>query len=131
MIFPLVVAGLGGWFGVNEFKKWRAYTPERKAMFEKAMNSPMDPGQLRAMADSFERDGLKKQAIALRKRASLREAPDSVKAKRREVFKKAMQSTDPRAIESVAKAHEEIGAVGAASALKIQAETLRAVQGAK
>lgn len=130
MLIPLIALGLGGFFGHKEYKKFKANTPERKALYTKLMNTPSDPAELRRIANTFEKEGLKKQANMLRKRALLRELPPSLKAARQAAFKKAMNSKDPAAIEAVAKAHEEVGAEGAAQALRVQAETLKAVKDA-
>ena len=131
MLIPLIVLGTSAFYGHKAYKVHKAFTPERKALYSKLMNSPSDPTALRSAADSFQAAGLTKQADMLRKRAALREAPESLKAARREVFKKAMGSNDPSAIEAVAKAHEDVGAEGAAQALRVQAETLRAVKAAE
>ena len=128
---PAIVVGSGLYYGYGEFKKWRANTPERKAVYQKAMNSPTDPNELRALAAQFEQAGLKKQADMLRKRAALREAPNEIKAARQAAFKKAMNSNDPNAIDVMADAHEKVGAEGAAQALRMQAATLRSVKEAK
>jgi hypothetical protein len=130
MLIPLLVLASAGYVGHKEYKKRKAFTPERKALYARAMNSAADPTELRKLAASFESVGLHEQAMKLMKRASLREAPETVKAARREIFKKAMNSQDPDAIEKIAKAHEEVGAEGAAQALRLQAETLRAVKSA-
>src|SRR6266702_8869066 len=127
-LIPILIASTAGYFGHREYKKYKAYTPERKEVFKRMMNSPTDPVTLRAAASTFEKDGLTKQADTLRKRAALREAPGTLKAARQQVFKKAMKSQDPDAIEQVAKAHEAVGAVGAAESLRIQAATLRSVK---
>ncbi len=130
-LLPLLIASTVGYFGHREYKKHKAYTPERKTVYTRMMNSPTDPQTLRTAADTFAKDGLTKQADMLRKRATLRELPADIKAARQQVFKKAMNSQDPDAIEMVAKAHEKVGAEGAAEALRVQAETLRAVKSAQ
>jgi len=130
-LIPLLIASTAGYFGHKEYKRYKAFTPERKALYERAMNSPTDPNDLRKLAAAFDAQGLNKQADKLRKRAMLREAPDAVKAARQAVFKKAMNSNDPAAIDAVAAAHEKVGAEGAAQALRIQAETLRSVKNAQ
>jgi hypothetical protein len=128
-LIPALLLGGGGWFGWNEYRRRKALTPERKAIFDKAMNTEdATPTYLRQLADAFAKEGLAKEAKALRQRATLKEAPPEVKARRREVFVKAMQSTDPDAILAVARAHEKIGATGAADALKQQAEAVKAVK---
>jgi len=128
-LIPALLASGAGWLGWKEWKSRKAFTPERRAVFDKAMNTvDATPSYLRQLADAFDKEGLAKQAKLLRQRAALKEAPPEVKARRREVFVKAMQSVDPDAILAVARAHEKIGATGAAEALKEQAEAVRAVK---
>lgn len=130
-LIPLLLLSGGGYLGHREYKRRKALTPERKDVFAKAMNTEdATPSYLRSLADAFEAEGLGKEAKLLRQRAALKEAPPEVKAKRRAIFSKAMQSTNPDAILAVAKAHEKIGATGAAEALKAQADAVRAVKDA-
>lgn len=130
-LIPALLAGGAAWFGHRAYKRRKALTPERKAVFDKAINTEdATPTYLRSLADAFEAEGLTKEAKLLRQRAALKEAPPEIKAKRREIFTKAMQSTNVDAILEVAKAHEKIGATGAAEALKQQAEAVRAVKDA-
>ncbi len=131
MIFPLLLLASGGFLGLRWYKKRHAFTPDRKAAFDRAMNdTAATPDSLRALAASFDTVGLSDQAKTLRQRAGLKEAPPEVKAARREVFTKALNSTDPTFIEKVADAHEQIGATGAAEALRQQAESVKAVKDA-
>lgn len=129
-LVPVLLAA-GGWLGLKEYKRYKALTPERKAVFEKAMNSA-DPSvtveYLRELAAAFEKEGLTKEAKLLQQRADLKAAPPEVKAARRDVFLKAMQSSNPDAILDVAKAHQKLGATGAAEALRDHAEAVRAVK---
>jgi len=53
-----------------------------------------------------------------------------VKAARRMAFKKAMGSDNPDAILEVAKAHEALGAMGAAAELKLRAANVSALKSA-
>jgi len=130
MIFPLLFLS-GGFLGLRWYKKRHALTPERKAAFDRAMNDVMaTPDSLRALAASFKKVGLSDQATTLMKRAALKEAPPEVKAARREVFTKALNSTDPEFIAKVAEAHEQIGATGAAEVLRQQVESVKAVKDA-
>ncbi len=131
MILPLLLLAGGSWFGYKAVKKHYALTPARAAAFDKAMNDmTLTPDQLRGLAQAFEKAGLEKMALALRKRAALKEAPPDVKAARRDVFTKALNSSDPTFIEKVADAHEQIGAVGAAQDLRLHAESVKAVKDA-
>lgn len=131
MIFPLLLLASGGFLGHRWYKKRHALTPERKAAFDRAMNDVTStPDSLRVLALSFEKVGLSDQAKSLRKRAALKEAPPEVKAARREVFTKALNSQDPEFIAKVAEAHEQIGATGAAETLRQQVESVKAVKDA-
>jgi hypothetical protein len=133
MLFPLLlIGGAGSYFGHKWWKTKQAWTPERKQIFEAAMNAdpPKSPDELRGLAEAFRKEGLTAQATLLEKRAALREAPADLKAKRKAVFTKAMQSNDPKAIRAVADAHEQVGAVGAAEMLRLQADTTEAVKNA-
>ncbi len=129
---PLLLLSGGGWLGVREYKKRKALTPARQAVLENALNAdpPWPVEKLLALAAAFEKEGLAAQGKMLRQRAALYAAPQAVKDARRAVFMKAINSKDPDAILQVARAHEEIGAVGAAQALRLQAETLKAVKDA-
>ena len=128
-LLPLLLLGTSGWFGAKYVREKRAFTPERRAVFERAINNEtIAPAQLRELAAAFRKEGLPTQAALLEKRAALKEAPPDVKARRRAVFQKALSSTDPDAILEVAKAHEKIGALGAAETLREHAETVRTVK---
>ncbi|MGH9966571.1 MAG: hypothetical protein ACREBG_01890 [Pyrinomonadaceae bacterium] len=123
-LIPIAVVGLGG-YAWYRAKKRKGMTPERKKIYDAAMKSLKDPAKLNALADAFEKEGLKNEASQLRKRAKLRGMPDGVKAARRDAFKKCMQSKDPNAIEKCAKAFEKEGATGAATKLRQYAAGLR------
>ena len=129
-LVPVLLAA-GGWFGLKEYRRHKALTPERQAVFQNAMNAA-DPSvtstYLRNLATVFAQAGLDKEAKLLTQRAALKDAPPEVKAARRDVFLKAMQSTNPDAILDVARAHEKEGATGAAEQLRAQAEAVRAVK---
>jgi hypothetical protein len=99
-------------------------TPERKKVYETALESLKDPEKLRSLADAFDKEGLKDEAIMLRKRAALRELPASSKEARKAAFRKGMSSSDPKAVRVLATAFHKQGATGAAQALKKYAEGL-------
>jgi hypothetical protein len=126
-MIPVIIAGGIAYWGYKRFIK-KGMSPDRAKIYNEAMRSMADPAKLRSLADTFAKEGLTKPAEMLRKRAALREAPDSLKAARRTVFKKAMNSDNPDGILAVAKAHEDLGATGAADALRAQAEVVRAVK---
>lgn len=119
IVLPLIVSSVGGfaWWRVKK-QKYGKMTPERKKLFEEALKTMTDPVKLRSLAGTYEKYGLKAEAKELRKRAALREAPAEVKQKRTEVFKKALDSTDPQKVSKVADAYHKIGAYGAADKLR-------------
>jgi hypothetical protein len=105
-------------------------TPKRQLIFSKAMESMKEPEELCKLADAYEGEGLRAQAIALRKRAKLRELPLEVKDKRRIAFRKSMACDDPDLILKIAKAFQDEGAYDAAKSLKDHAEAVRAAHAA-
>lgn len=118
----------GAWYAKREHDKKGPpgiLTPERKVIFETALNEVKEPAKIRALADAFRQQGLYNEAVILEKRAKLRELSPEIKEQRREIFKKAMASNDPIAVETVALAFEQEGATGAASALREYAQSLR------
>jgi len=125
IVLPLIVTSVGGlaWWRVKK-QKYGKMTPDRKKLFEEALKTMKDPVKLRSLADTYEKYGLKAEAKELRKRAALREAPAAVKEKRTEVFKKALDSTDPHKVSKVADAYHKIGAYGAADKLRKYASGL-------
>jgi hypothetical protein len=125
-LIPVLLAG-GSWLAYRRFFN-KGMTPDRKKIYDAAIVSMQEPVKLRALADTFEKEGLRGEADMLRKRAALREAPPAVKAARRMAFKKAMGSDNPDAILEVAKAHEALGAMGAAAELKLRAANVSALK---
>lgn len=119
IVLPLIVSSVGGfaWWRVKK-QKYGKMTPERKKLFEEALKTMKDPVKLRSLANTYQKYGLKAEANELRKRAALREAPQTLKDERTKVFKKALDSTDPQGVSKVADAFHKIGAYGAADKLK-------------
>ena len=123
---PLLVAGLAG-LGIWRHKRKKGQlTPERKAIFETALRVLEDPDKLRQLADAYDKEGLKAEAILLRKRADLREMPPDVKEGRRDAFRKGMASTNVADIEKLAEIFEKETATGAALALRNHAKAVKA-----
>ena len=124
IVVPLVavtaLAGLAAW----KIRKRGKVTPERQKIYTAAMNRLLEPEKLRDLADAFQKVGLVGHANMLRKRADLREMPAETKIARREVFKKAMSSTNKDAIRQVANVFESEGAIGAAADLRKYADGL-------
>jgi hypothetical protein len=125
-LVPLVVLGLAGTAAYKVHKRKRGMTPERQALFEGALKSLPDPDKLRSLADKFHGEGFPLQADLLRKRATLRELPEDVQEKRREVFRKGMASTDADKVELLSKVFEKEGCTGAGACLQLYASGLRA-----
>ena len=105
-------------------------TPKRKLIYTRAMESIKDPEELKKLADAFAAEGLVGEASLLRKRAALRELPDTTKDKRRAYFRKAMASDKPEVILEVATAFEKEGAIDAGKTLRDHAEAVKAAHAA-
>ncbi len=131
MAIPLIPAIAAGGLGALAFwrvrkLKYGEMTPRRKKLFEEGLKMK-DGVKLRKLADAFEKVGLKKEALELRKRAALREAPKEVTAKRAETVRKALQSKDPQKVKTVAQAFHKIGAYTTAKQLSNYAKSITAV----
>jgi hypothetical protein len=100
-------------------------TKEREEVYTNALEHLTDPDKLRALADSFEEEGLTIHAAMLRKRADLRGLPEEKKKARKAVYDKALLSINPEAIDKVANAFERETATGAAEKLREHARMLR------
>lgn len=123
-LFPLAVAGTVAVAAYKKFKKPPAMTEARKKIFEQAMKTLNDPAKLRTLATEFEKEGLKFQGAELRKRAAIFAAPPEVKAQRKAIFKKAMDSNNPTAIKKVAAAFHKVGHYESAAKLRDYARGL-------
>ena len=99
-------------------------TAERQHYYETAMKELQDPDKLRELARTYREQGLPAHADMLEKRANLRALPENIKLARREVYKKAMKSTDATAIRNLANVYEQQGATGAAKSLRDYAASL-------
>ncbi len=128
-MWPLVIAG-GAFATLTAAQLYRkvvlkkgVFTSERHERFDDAMNS-VDEQNILALATEFEKEGLGKQAKALRKRAALRGLPRDITLARRKLFRKAMKSKDQKAILTLAKAFEREGAIDCAKQLELYAGTL-------
>jgi hypothetical protein len=124
---PVIVICLAIVASLRNGKK--GITPERQVAFETAMHKCKDPAKLRAIAETFDKEGLKDPyGDMLRKRATLRALPENIKKARREAFHKAMKVTDPAKIpvlERMADAAEEEGCTGVAYQLREYAKGLK------
>jgi hypothetical protein len=127
MIIEAAIAAalLLAWFRAGKAKKGEL-TAERKAIFQAALETLEDSGKLRELADVFATEGLTVQADLLKKRANLRELPETIKRARHEAFLKAMSASDPAKVEEIALLFENEGAIGASNALRGYSAGLRA-----
>lgn len=130
-VIPVLVGGAGMTAYYKWFKKPGKYsdcmTAERIKVYEQAIATLKDSRKLRILADEFEKQGCKKEAEHLRKRAALRELPPADKARNKKLYKKGMRSKDPDYVTKAAKHFEDIAADGAARHLRIREKSLRAL----
>lgn len=126
-LIPVLVVAAMGTAGTVAYKRSKRgkMTPKQKAIYQAALKEK-DPVKLRALADGFDKAGLKKEAELLRKRALIGEKPPSEKKRWRAHFKKGMKAKDPTKIENLAKAFDSQGATDAAIKLRQYAKGLRA-----
>ena len=127
-MYQLLPWAIGGLVGLSWWKRsqnQRGMTAERRVLLDTLINTPQTPATLKTMADAYEKEGLKSEAATLRKKAALRELPDDVKERRKQVFRDAMKSSDPAAVLSVAAAFEKEGYTGNAAALREYAASLK------
>jgi hypothetical protein len=138
-IGALVGAGIG-FLGGKRYSVVHGMTPERKKIYEEALKSMADPAKLRALADGYEKEGLKEEAETLRKRAQLRELPPEQKAQRKESFRKYMSvgtkenPATPDKIATLEKAAQVFhaqGATGNAAKLREHVAALKKMLAAK
>jgi hypothetical protein len=97
---------------------------ERTAAFAVGMRLT-DPVKINLLADAFQKGGLPDQATQLRNRANLTLLPADVQAQRAAVLKKALNSTNPDAIDLVGDAFESQGLTNTADILHAYATGLR------
>lgn len=102
-----------------------ALTPEREEVFRNAMEHLLDTRKMLALADAFQRDGLKVQAYLLRKRAEWRSRPDALRKEHETIFHRAMASTNLSAIAQIADVFEAQTATGMATALRQRIQYLQ------
>lgn len=127
MFDPITVGVLGALFFA--FKKqggteFGVMTAPRAELYENAMQYIRDPDKLRAVAADFEKEGLKAQAFAMRKRAEWRGRSEETKAEHEKIFQKALASKNVAAILDVAKIFEGMTATVKAAQLRERARSL-------
>jgi hypothetical protein len=122
----MALIGTSAWAGKKHLDK-KKYTPERKMIFETAMEKVKDAGKLNQLADKFAEQGLKAQATLLRKRAKLRALPEPVKAERREAMRKAFLCKAPDKLLKFADILDAETAYANAAKIRAYAKTLAPV----
>lgn len=131
-MFDPLTAGMliAGWmaFRKQTAAQFGQVTPEREEVYLNAMEHLRDPLKLKAMAEAFEKEGLKLQGKMLRKRGEWRARNTTQRVAHEEVFQKAMQSDNPSAIIQVARAFEGMTATVKARKLYERANALREAQ---
>jgi len=73
------------------------------------VDPPLTSAKLHELANVFDSQGLPKHAEILRKRAVMRDRPDSLKAQYRAAFRRAMNAKDPLVVRALATAFEAQG----------------------
>lgn len=101
------------------------FTAERKALFERAMQSEGDPEKIEKLAEAFEHEELRVQAELLRQRAALRRLPPEQVKKREQWFYRALCSSKPEAVDKLAEQYKNEGAIVAYRVLRDHAAALR------
>lgn len=99
-------------------------TPERDEVFQNAMEFLKDPARMHELANEFQKEGLKFQAVLLRKRADWRARPADVRLAHEEIFARAMASENVKGILDVARAFEEMTATVKAKQLRDHAHAV-------
>lgn len=116
-LIPFAVAALGGLAYLKVKQAAKGLTPERKIIYETALETEKDPVKLRNLAAAFRKEGLIEQAVMLEKRAALRDLPPEIKEARTEAYKAGMSSNNPDGVMRLATAFKNEGATGAAQSL--------------
>lgn len=124
MIVETVTIGLIFLAWKNSSQKG-VWTPERREMYEAALKELKDPEKLRKLAEHMERAGFPVEANVLRRRADLRAADPAKKEERRQVYEKAMKSTNIAAILRIADMFEAMTATGSAKQLREHARDVQ------
>jgi hypothetical protein len=121
------VAGLG--YAIVKIRKAErlkgVMTPTRERIYHEALNSLRGPSDLRSLAVAFLSEGLHEQAELLKKRAAIKELPETTRLKRRQVLKAALGWRNPDNVNALAKAFDDVGANGAAALLRRYAAGLQ------
>lgn len=100
-------------------------TPDREDLYRNALAHLQDPDKMKALADAFEKEGLKLQAKLLRKRAEWRSRDAAKRDQHEAVYQKALLSENATAVVEIAKAFESMTATAKAARLYEHARNLR------
>ncbi len=129
MLVEMIVGGLviTAAYKVSTSQKG-VLTKQRLAIYNAAMNKqpPLPPEQMRALADTFDSQGLGQCAIYLRKRADVRDLPADKKLIRQQAIQRIMASDDSHIIRVAAQAFEAEASFGTAKTLRDLADGLDA-----
>jgi hypothetical protein len=120
MALPLVPILLASGLGVAyvRAKKRKGLTPARKKLYESALKSMKEPASLRKLADSFEKEGLRAEAVELRKRADVLALPPEKKRAYKAAYKEGLAASDPNKVNALARAFNAKGFYGSAKNLR-------------
>ncbi len=95
-------------------------TPEKDKLYRRCLSGHVrDSGELRRIADEFQKARLFPQAQLLRQRADLRDLPKEEKERRRAIFRKGMASKNKHAVLKLADAFDGQGCTSAAHKLRL------------
>jgi hypothetical protein len=125
MLVPIaVVLGTVTLFRAYRRPRRVGMTGKRMQIYQSALVTLKQPEKLRALAAAFESEGLLAEAELLKKRAAIRELPKSKREERRNIFRRAIQSSNIAAIRAVADEFRAAGCTGAAANLYQHADSL-------
>lgn len=127
-MFDVMTLGVGAalWLAFRKQggSQFGVLTPEREEIYKNALEFLQDPLKLEELAAHFQQEGLKVQAIMLRKRAEWRGRSEKLKAEHEHIYQKAMESTNIHGILGVADAFEKMTATVKAKELRARAKSL-------
>lgn len=131
MPFPLIPVAIGSLIGLATAvtyrrSKKRGMTPERKSIYDAALNSLKDADGLERLGNTFIAQGLTAEGELLLKRATLRRRSDEEKEEDNIKFREALKSQSVASVNEVADFFDSKGATGAAATLRNYAKGLDA-----
>jgi peptidoglycan hydrolase-like protein with peptidoglycan-binding domain len=130
IIPPLETIKLGSKSQIStEAVSTEGLTPEQAKVYTSALQNVKEPEKLETLAKAFQKGGKPKQAKVLMKRAAVSKLPKKQQKNRKEVFKKALNSKNPKVVKKVANAFAGEGCIGAASRLHDYANALEVLAG--